>query len=520
MKKKIIPFVVSLLLFIVAAVFSIFGDDVKTSNDVITATFYFGIVIISGITMICIMLDKNPLKVMNLHNFKKNYKYYLYGMVIAFISTLAIFGVIYLSGNIVEIKFNPSNFVTLFYLIIIFVIQSLYEEVLFRSVAFNFLLKRFGFLTAIISTALLFSLLHINNQHFSLISFINIMIFGLFAGVMVHKQKNIYFVSGFHFGWNYLQALLLGVISGISIDEPLFSTVITDNPLSGGSFGFEASYLATIAFFILLVISFNYRVKRDNFKWIIELPLAHRGYFNEVNPENSIGAFKEAVRNGFAIELDIQLSKDDEVVVFHDSTLNRLCGINAKVKDYNVSDLKTFKLSNSDWTITTLKEVLEVVDGKVPLIIEIKNNGKPGILERLTYEILSNYHGEYVVQSFNPFSMMWFVNHAPHIIRGQLSGRHDDKNSADPISRFFLRHVLFNFLAQVDFINFDIHYDNFRARYLHKRMYKIGYTARSIEEYKEAMTRFDNVIFDDFIYDEQLKANSFTNPTSKGKISK
>ena len=138
------------------------------------------------------MLDKNPLKVMNLHNFKKNYKYYLYGMVIAFISTLAIFGVIYLSGNIVEIKFNPSKFVTLFYLIIIFVIQSLYDEVLFRSVAFNFLLKRFGFLTAIISTALLFSLLHINNQHFSLISFINIMIFGLFAGVMVHKQKHLF----------------------------------------------------------------------------------------------------------------------------------------------------------------------------------------------------------------------------------------------------------------------------------------------------------------------------------------
>ena len=315
-------------------------------------------------------------------------------------------------------------------------------------------------------------------------------------------------------------SLALRGTSGISIDEPLFSTVITDNPLSGGSFGFEASYLATIAFFILLVISFNYRVKRDNFKWIIELPLAHRGYFNEVNPENSIGAFKEAVRNGFAIELDIQLSKDDEVVVFHDSTLNRLCGINAKVKDYNVSDLKTFKLSNSDWTITTLKEVLEVVDGKVPLIIEIKNNGKPGILERLTYEILSNYHGEYVVQSFNPFSMMWFVNHAPHIIRGQLAREHDDKILQIQFQDFsYATSCLISQLKQT-LVNFDIHYDNFRARYLHKRMYKIGYTARSIEEYKEAMTRFDNVIFDDFIYDEQLKANSFTNPTSKGKISK
>ena len=84
----------------------------------------------------------------------------------------------------------------------------------------------------------------------------------------------------------------------------------------------------------------------------------------------------------------------------------------------------------------TLKEVLKLVDGKVPLIIEIKNSKFPGLLERKVYELIKDYQGDYVVQSFNLFSMMWYVDNAPHIIRGQLSGKHDDKESGNIFTRF------------------------------------------------------------------------------------
>lgn len=105
---------------------------------------------------------------------------------------------------------------------------------------------------------------------------------------------------------------------------------------------------------------------------------AHRGLFdnNSDAPENSLAAFKKAVDAGYGIELDVQLSKDEKLVVFHDATLKRMCGIDGKVWDYTLEELQQMKLLNSNETIPTFEQFLEVVDGKVPFILEFKLDRK------------------------------------------------------------------------------------------------------------------------------------------------
>jgi glycerophosphoryl diester phosphodiesterase/membrane protease YdiL (CAAX protease family) len=468
---------------------------------------YIGILAV--VILILLILDKKISKVLKLENIKKNFKYYLIGLGISLMASFVIGLVIYLSGGLEFGLFKQENLIYVVYLLILFAVQSLVEEILLRTFLLDAIRLKTNGALAIIITSVLFGLLHLGNGNISIIPIINIILFGLFAGVITYKQNNIYFASGFHFGWNVIQVILLGVISGVTIDKSLFSVVIKDGILAGGNFGFEGSILTTIVFMTLLVIMINYRVKREGFKWIVEYPLAHRGYFNAENPENTLGAFKRAVERNFAIELDIQLSKDNEVVVFHDFTLNRMCGVDKKVNELTLKELQQLSVGNTAWTIPSFKEFLELVDGKVPLIVEIKNSGMPGILEQKTYEILKDYKGKFVVQSFNSFSMMWYREHAPEFIRGQLSSEHRS-GSNSRFTRFLLRYLFLNVFAQVDFINMHIEYDNWRIRMLRKKIYKIGFTARSKEVYESKMGPYDNVIFDSFEFDDDLVAKYFT----------
>ena len=180
---------------------------------------------------------------------------------------------------------------------------------------------------------------------------------------------------------------------------------------------------------------------QDNF--LINKYIAHRGYHNEENPENTIGAFKRAIDNGYAIELDVQLLKDGTVVVIHDNKLCRLCGEDKYISNSTLEDIKDLKVLKSEYSIPTLKEVLEFVDGKTPLLIEIKNNLKVGDLETKTYELLKNYKGEYAVQSFNPYSLEWFKNNAPNVLRGQLSSFFKGENLSF-VKKMFLKKLKLN----------------------------------------------------------------------------
>ena len=162
--------------------------------------------------------------------------------------------------------------------------------------------------------------------------------------------------------------------------------------------------------------------------------IAHRGLHGEY-PENSLGAFSYAVEKNFAIELDVRLTKDCKMVVFHDKDLMRVCGVDVNVSDFTYEQLSLFKLGESNEKIPLLADVLKLVDGKVPLLIEIKNGSPFWVLEKRLARMLKKYKGEYVVESFNPFSLFYFRIFSPSIERGQLISTYKNKLDFEYIAR-------------------------------------------------------------------------------------
>ena len=147
--------------------------------------------------------------------------------------------------------------------------------------------------------------------------------------------------------------------------------------------------------------------------------IAHRGLHNKSIPENSIPAFKEAIKKNYIIELDVHALKDGNVVVFHDDNLKRLTGFDKKIKDTTYDEIRNLRLNNTNNHIPLFKDVLKLVDGRVPLLIELKYDNKVGFLEDKLINILNDYKGLYAFQSFSPFSLMYLKKYS-NVPRGLL----------------------------------------------------------------------------------------------------
>ena len=230
---------------------------------------------------------------------------------------------------------------------------------------------------------------------------------------------------------------------------------------------------------------------------------AHRGlHDNESDaPENSMAAFRKAVDAGFGMELDIQLSKDKVPVVFHDFTLKRVCGAEGKIKDYTLQELKEFRLYGTKEQIPTLAQVLELVDGRVPLIVEFKGEDTDISLCPIADKLLREYKGIYCVESFNPLMVIWYKKHHKEIFRGQLSEKffsHGKKNAF----HFLLQNMMLNFLSKPDFIAYKCTDYDALARRLCCGLFKataVTWTIRSAEELKEMQKHFEIFIFEGFL---------------------
>ena len=182
---------------------------------------------------------------------------------------------------------------------------------------------------------------------------------------------------------------------------------------------------------------------------------AHRGLWSKQIPENSLPAFALAIEQGFGIELDVQLSADGEIMVFHDSNLKRMCGINSRLSVNNSVVLKTLRLGSTPYTIPTLEDVLTLVDGRVPLLIEVKGEGNEEALCRALAETLDMYPGTFAVQSFNPQTLKWFKKFRPRFARGQLVTKVTQVKGrkAPRLTAFLLSNLFFNVLSRPDFIS-------------------------------------------------------------------
>lgn len=157
------------------------------------------------------------------------------------------------------------------------------------------------------------------------------------------------------------------------------------------------------------------------------ISFAHRGlHDNKKVVENTILSFQKAKEKGYAIELDIQLTKDNKIVVFHDKNVKRLTGVSLLVEDSTFSDLSQLSLLGTSSKIPTFSDVLKTVNGKVPLNIEIKKTKRYQELLELLFPLLDSYQGKFLIQSFD-FRVIRFIKQKrPEYIRGLLVKEEDN----------------------------------------------------------------------------------------------
>ena len=231
--------------------------------------------------------------------------------------------------------------------------------------------------------------------------------------------------------------------------------------------------------------------------------LAHRGLHDAKAgvPENSLPAFAGAVRCRVGIEVDVRLTADDRVICFHDGDLRRMCGVSGRPEERTLAELKALRLAGTDCPIPTLSELLRLVDGQVPLLIEYKAGGKnAAALCRAADAVLAGYTGPYRVESFYPSVLFWYRRHRPEVARGQLIG--NVCRGARPLAaQLLLGLLLTNVLTRPDFIAAD-----------HRRFPTLGvrfcrgmgaelavWTVTEPQELCRLLTKADTVIFEGFL---------------------
>lgn len=264
---------------------------------------------------------------------------------------------------------------------------------------------------------------------------------------------------------------------------------------------------AGLYFFLILPDTSRQDECREFNKW----EYAHRGLFSREQgiPENSLEAFRRAVLAGYAIELDVQLTRDKQLIVFHDDNLKRMCGENYRVSDLNYQELLEYPLDGTEYKIPLFTDVLELVDGKVPLLIEIKlPHHQTTFICSVINDQLRTYKGAYCIESFNPLVLKWYRDNCPVAIRGQLSTKFSPKDGFNALFRFMGHYLMFNFLGRPDFISYHyLEFKNPSFRLLRKLFHvpAMGWTVKSPHAYEKYRGKFDTFIFDSFIPEKDRK---------------
>ncbi len=262
-------------------------------------------------------------------------------------------------------------------------------------------------------------------------------------------------------------------------------------------------FLVILLYLFMISPRLFHRASRQDFEFNY---FAHRGLHGidsdqTIYPENSMSAFKRALDNGFGMEFDVHLTKDDIPVVFHDDNLKRMCGVDAMLKDFTYEELQQFNLLNTDQKIPKFTDVLELVNGKYPLIIEYKVEGNANKLCSICDSYLAEYKGKYCIESFHPFAPYWYRKNRPEILRGQLA---EDfmKTEYASLGMFFVGHLCLNFISRPDFISYNCKHKKELSRNVCKNIFKchsVAWTVQSKDELINVKKDFETYIFETFL---------------------
>ncbi len=228
-----------------------------------------------------------------------------------------------------------------------------------------------------------------------------------------------------------------------------------------------------------------------NTAWLLSTPIAHRGLHNNIDiPENSMKAFRNAVEHGYGIEFDVYLTLDGKVIIHHDWSLKRTCGITTKAPKINSDRLEDYKLMNTDECIPLLTDMLDMVAGRVPLILEIKTTTRVKSTCEAVYNIVKDYKGNICIESFDERIVKWWHKNHPEFILGQLYSTN--------ANRWLQKaHKLYK---NVDFLAVSTKYlpEEYFAKIKKENPEKliINWTVRTTEHLANARKYADNVIFE------------------------
>lgn len=258
-----------------------------------------------------------------------------------------------------------------------------------------------------------------------------------------------------------------------------------------------------IALLIAYLIMIAPRPRRKKAIQGLCVDYAHRGLHGDGAPENSLEAFRRAVEAGFGIELDVRQSADGTLYVFHDDSLSRMCGVDKKFIELHDSEIDTLRLSGSEHKIPQFDEVLALVDGKVPLLVELKGAIGDKTLCPAVAPVLDAYKGPYCVESFNSFLIQWFKKNRPGVVRGQLYTYIKESNPGQTWLHLFGDSMMMNTLSRPDFIAYNEKNERLFFLQLCLRLYRpfrFVWTTRSLERYNELARdgKLSGQIFENF----------------------
>ena len=225
--------------------------------------------------------------------------------------------------------------------------------------------------------------------------------------------------------------------------------------------------------------------------------IAHRGLHDNLAPENTFSAFLKANKLHLPIEFDVQLTKDNQVVVFHDKSLERLVGVKKNIYECTYDELKKYKIKGTNEKIPLLKEVLDLIDGTSFLDIEIKDYKRIFKLVEIVSNLMQNYNGKYQVKSFNPLIVYLYKRKNPHINCGVLVSNFDNTKLPGFVKKFLLD-LKYIRIYKPDFIAYNIDKINEKIikKIRDKNIELHLYTIDTLEKLKKARVLCNTIIFE------------------------